>query len=62
MSISKALKRGLRSLRDQVERESHLTPWDIYRQIEHGSGGSGIASSADVRRAVRGRVRQKIGR
>ena len=62
MPISEALKRGLRSLRDQVERDARQTPWDVYRQIDLGPGGSAIASSTDVRRAVRDRVRKKIGR
>ena len=62
MPISEALKRGLRSLRSQVEREVRQTPWDIYRQIEHGPGGSAIAPATEVRRAVREKVRKKIGR
>ena len=62
MPISEALKRGLRSLRDQVDCEVRQTPWEVNWQIEQAPGGSSIGSSTNVRRAVREAVRKKIGR
>jgi len=62
LPISEALKRGLRSLRQHVEQESLRTPYDVYRELDHGPGGSAIAPSTDVRRAVRAAVRKKLGR
>jgi hypothetical protein len=62
LPISEALKRGLRSLGDRVKRETQRTPYDIYRELDHGPGGSAIAASTDTRRAVRAAVKKKLGR
>lgn len=62
LPISEALKRGLRSLQDRVTHEAGRTPYDIYRQLDHGPGGSAIARSSDTKRAVRAAVRKKLGR
>ena len=62
LPISEALKRGLRSLQQHVEQESLRTPYDVYRELDHGPGGSAIAPSTDVRRAVRAAIRKKLGR
>ena len=37
------------------------TPYDIYRELDHGPGGSAIAASTDTRRAVRAAVKKKLG-
>ena len=62
LPISEALKRGLRSFGDRVKRETQRTPYDIYRELDHGPGGSAIAASTDTRRAVRGAIKKKLGR
>jgi hypothetical protein len=62
LPISEALKRGLRSLGDRVKRETQRTPYDIYRELDHGPGGSAIAASTDTRRAVRAAIKKKLGR
>jgi hypothetical protein len=62
LPISEALKRGLRSLGDRVKRETQRTPYDIYRELDHGPGGSAIARSTDSRRAVRAAIKKKLGR
>lgn len=62
LPISEALKRGLRSLGDRVRRETQRTPYDIYRELDHGHGGSAIAASTDTRRAVRAAIAKKLGR
>ena len=61
LPISEALKRGLRSLRDQVKAEAR-TPYEIYRELDLGPGGSAIAPSTDVKRAVRAAIKKKHGR
>lgn len=60
--ISEALKRGLRSLGDRVKRETPRTPYDIYRELDLGPGGSAVAASTDTRRAVRAAIKRKLGR
>jgi phytoene dehydrogenase-like protein len=62
LPISEALKRGLRSLRDRVQRESARTPYEIYRELDHSPGGTAIAPSSDTRRGVRAAIRKKLGR
>jgi hypothetical protein len=62
LPISEALKRGLRSLEEHVRRDTQRTPYDIYRELDHGPGGSAIAPSTDTRRAVRAAIKRKLGR
>lgn len=62
LPISEALKRGLRSLRDEVRQKASRTPYDVYRELDHGPGGSAIAPSTDTKRAVRAAIRKKLGR
>ncbi|OLC46754.1 MAG: hypothetical protein AUH43_13225 [Acidobacteria bacterium 13_1_40CM_65_14] len=62
LPISEALKRGLRALQQRVEHESHRTPYDIFRELDHGPGGSAIAPSTDSKRAVRAAIKKKLGR
>ena len=62
LPISEVLKRGLRSFGDRVKRETRRTPYDIYRELDHGPGGSAIAASTDTRRAVRAAIKKKLGR
>ena len=62
LPISEALKRGLRSLREEVRREAERTPYDIYRELGLGAGGYAIAPSTDTRRGVREAIRRKVRR
>lgn len=62
LPISEVLKRGLRSLQERVEHESTRTPYDIYKELDLGPGGYAIASSTDVKRAVRAAIKKKLGR
>lgn len=62
LPISEALKRGLRSLQERVKLETGRTPYDVYRELDHGPGGSAIAPSADTKRAVRAAIKKKLGR
>jgi hypothetical protein len=62
LPISEALKRGLRSLQDQVRREAGRTPYDVYQELDLGPGGYTIAPSTETRRGVREAVRRKLRR
>ena len=62
LPISEALKRGLRALQERVRHETKRTPYDIYRELDHGPGGSAIARSTDTKRAVRAAIKKKLGR
>ena len=62
LPISEALKRGLRSLQEQVRREAARTPYDIYRELDLGAGGYAIAPSTDTRRGVQEAIRRKVRR
>lgn len=62
LPISEALKRGLRSLRERVTHEATRTPYDIYRQLDLGPGGSAIAPSTETRRGVTQALRKKLHR
>lgn len=62
LPISEALKRGLRSLQEQVRHGASGTPYDIYKELDLGPGGYAIAPSTDVKRAVREVLKNKLGR
>lgn len=62
LPISEALKRGLRSLQEQVRREVGRTPYDVYQELDLGPGGYAIAPSTATRGGVREAVRRKLGR
>jgi hypothetical protein len=62
LPISEVLKRGLRSLQEQVKDAMARTPYDIYRELDHGPGGSAIAPSSETKRAVRAAIKKKLGR
>jgi antitoxin component of RelBE/YafQ-DinJ toxin-antitoxin module len=59
LPISEALKRGLRSLRQQVVQDAERTPFDLYQQLDLGPGGYAIAPSTDTRRGVAEALRRK---
>ena len=60
LPISEALKRGLRSLQEQVRLEAGRTPYDVYKELDLGPGGYAIAPSTAVRRSVREAIRRKL--
>jgi len=62
LPISEVLKRGLRSLQQQVRREAGRTPYDVYQELDLGPGGYAIAQSTDTRRGVRDAIRRKLRR
>jgi len=60
LPISEALKRGLRSLQEQVKHETNRTPYDIFRQLDLGPGGYATAPSTRTRRGVAQAIRKKL--
>jgi hypothetical protein len=62
LPISEAFKLGLRVLRDDVCREAGRVPFEVYRQLDLGPGGTAVAPSTDTRGGVRRALRKKHGR
>jgi hypothetical protein len=62
LSISEALRRGLRYLQERMRNEMRRTPFDVYRKLDLSPGGYAVTSSTRTRRAVRRVVRKKLGR
>jgi hypothetical protein len=62
LPISEALKRGLRSLREEVRHRANRRPYDIYQELDLGPGGYAIAPSTGVTRGVRQALKKKLHR
>jgi hypothetical protein len=68
LPITEALKRGLRSLLEDVRSEMKRTPYDIYSSIfkdselDSSPGGYAIAPSTETRRGVTDALRKKLNR
>jgi len=62
LSISGALNRGLMLLSHEAARRVARTPFDVYSELDLGSGGYAIRPSTDTRRGVRQAIRRKLGR
>lgn len=60
--ISEVLKRGVRAMRDRVRSRPERAPYEVYEELDLGSGGYAIAPSADTRTGVRLALRRKHGR
>jgi hypothetical protein len=58
--ISEALKRGLRSLKQQVRDASGQRPYDLYERLDLGPGGYASAPSTDTRRGMAMALRKKL--
>lgn len=62
LPISAALKEGLRTLQAQVKQQSARSPYDVYRSLDIGPGGTAVAASTDVRVGVVRAIRKKLSR
>lgn len=62
LPISEALNRALQALKERVEQESELTPYDVYKQLDLGSGGYAVGPSTDARSTVIAAIRKKLRR
>jgi hypothetical protein len=59
LPISEVLKRGLRSLNEQVRRQADRTAYSIYAELDLGPGGYASAPSSAAKRAARDAIRRK---
>ena len=62
LSISSAFKKGLLVLRDEMAQHAQKVPYDIYCELDLGSGGYAIAPSTQTRRGVQEAVKRKLRR
>jgi hypothetical protein len=63
LSISAVFKQGLLALRDQLPPNPPRRPaYEIYKELDLGPGGYGMASSAESKRGVREAIQRKYGR
>jgi hypothetical protein len=62
LPISEALNRALQALKERVEQQSELTPYDVYKQLDLGSGGYAVGPSTDARSSVIAAIRKKLRR
>ncbi len=62
MSISAALKRGLRAIRDEVVRGSGRSAYDLYCQLDLGPGGYAKGPSTRTRAVARKAIRARSRR
>ena len=60
--ISEVLKRGLATLRDALRRSPTQLPYDIYRELDLGTGGYALGPSENSRSTVRAALEKKHGR
>ena len=54
------MKRGLRALRSEIERDAGRNPYDVYRELDLGPGGYASNPSTEVKRGVRERLKKKL--
>jgi len=52
LSVSQLLKRGLLAYREKALENPTRKPWEIYRQLDLGSGGYARAPAKDAKAAV----------
>ena len=62
MPISTALKRGLRAVRDEVARTTRRSAWDVYAELDLGSGGYAKGPSTKTRETARNAILAKTRR
>ncbi len=53
LSISNALKEGLKALETDLREDSRSVPYAIYKELDLGPGGYAIAPSSDAKEAVK---------
>jgi hypothetical protein len=62
LSVSAAVKKGLRARADDIVGEARHVPYEIYKALDLGPGGHAIAPASEVRRGVRTAIRRKLHR
>ena len=59
LPISEALKRGLRSLQQEINGRATPTPWEAYRRLDIGPGGYAVAPAREYKKTLRDTLRKK---
>lgn len=59
LPISEALKHGLRALQERARNEAGRTPYELYQELDLGSGAYAIAPSTETKRGVRRALKRK---
>jgi hypothetical protein len=62
LTISKLLKHGVLAYRSKTLEETARKPWEIFRQLDLGSGGYARVPAKNAKTAVGGIIRKKHGR
>ena len=62
LSKSGVLKRGLLAVRDQMEEQPDRTPFEIYEQLDLGTGGFSTPAQTDLKSGIRAAIRRKLRR
>lgn len=59
LSISEALKRGLSAYEAEAMEQAHRKPYDVFRQLDLGTGGYASAAARNAKSAIADVIRQK---
>ena len=62
LSISAVFKEGILALRDRMAAKPKRRAYDIYRELDLGSGGYASAPSTETRSGAREAIRRKHAR
>ena len=62
LTISELLKRGVLAYRSKALEETARKPYEIFRQLDLGSGGYARAPARKAKTAVAGVIRNKHGK
>jgi hypothetical protein len=62
LSISEVLKKGVETYSEQALAQKKTRPYEIFRRIELGAGGSSVAAARDAKRSIRETIARKHSR
>ena len=62
LSISEVLKQGLSAYESDILERAHRKPYEIFRQLDLGTGGYAIAPARDAKSAIVEVIRRKRSR
>ncbi len=58
MTVTQAVKEGIRSLAQDLDQDAGMSPYEIFRSLDLGSGGEDRVSSAQAKEGI-GRILRK---
>jgi hypothetical protein len=62
LSASAAIRRGVLVLHERIQKTAAASPFDIYSELDLGSGGYARAPARRAKRALPAILRRKLGR